>query len=1046
MPKIVVVDVQNVDEMIGSLNHDQLEQMYFQYIQNPFYSLLLADATIKDTEFKNFEMLIDETNTHLLLAEISKVPKVILLEGKEQAFTAELAYQRVGDTIKTIYNQVFTAGDIEYEKYTFSLSAAIRFLIFHLAVKTRRPPIFPIPVFPPSEETKAKPPQSEFPWLAKSGFISVECTNSRAAINRIKLLTNNPHPKITEKIIKEIKIKNDFRIDMSAARSAKNTNLYMLTSYQNIIRERFTKKRAQELEQHYKNPKDLIDKLTPIEHEKVEQEFRRREEYMTKNITCDHLKLYRKLRKTLSITDKKAILKKLERFMPQRYAPGLITCELCGFPLICSHVIELINLTGFFTSSRKIRESLKTYIDFSIESDKYFCKYCGELLYDEEIMDTAFGTSIQMEETPIGEVIWQELKYALNGMKINIDTKDGLTINPEKFIQQSVATLTPWLEVINRVSRKNVTLSENHLNAIMSIYASIYVHVLLFVLSKKDPLIDMVRPNLKKKSLDKDNIKIMADYISSVKAPAVQLLNMPNADIRSKISSAFTIMMNASAGLKSITDTSNIYEIFEETQLNNPVLQTLGESIQEIFHQSTKTLLTKEKANIYESLVVPNYINIKPDAEPKFLVQNLKDAYLKLLIEYLKYGYWQDLQISPKIKERYDYLQKLSLRKSKYLWARRGLPTNTLIRPFIPSKKEEPDLSKIYDNQGNKYHWNVYIFGDKEFSIKELSSLIGKGENPIEKLKITDLKSKDILQSTLKENPDIPGAIKMKHILIEFYQFIAGKCSHDWSNGACKKCKITKEIEADSFNIENGLPQKSYDDLIKYYNQNKVEIPKVIESVEEVAIEFQPAKIDWKKNSSIIHTFADMIQINENELKAEVQSRDDPALLNIIMFVQTIMTDYDNLKIAMDLSKQIPATKNKIEEFRELFKIPKVPDIPNLYNLVIDALYSLEPQDVYQYTLELIATTFVNAPELTPFIQYEINDFLKLIKNLIMPKFFNNWSLLRPNMGKFIKPDVNEEIQDEVPTEEDALANQFDMDMGADDNPEAMEDNLEMPE
>ena len=1187
MPKITVLDIEDVDSNMNQMNREQLIQIY-RTITNPYHAPIIVDEIIKYKEFQAIMSLLDEKNIYLLAAELAKLDlRIVFLSGEEKAFASNITYlEDSGDTqnkiksesaesenktqesaefenktqespesenktqesigfaeksklikseiqesakseklinlkIKTLYNEPFTFGNIRLDNIILPLDKMVQYIVFtkvhELYYQT---PFYKISELPEKHHKSKNIDESKYKFLVQNAIISNDCTNKDAIINSINLLSGTDQTDYDKDIVKIIKIRQIINENMVKARAEMIHNKYLLTLYWHFIEKRLTNDRIKKLlSKNYKTIAELLIDLSTSEKKVIEQEYVRFEDFQTKIITCDHLKIYKKFRRATSIIEKKELLYKLSRFIETSSAKksidftklpmGIITCQVCANRLICSHVIDLINNTTYYSSPRKIRESLKKYIDFTLSSDKYFCKFCGELLFDEEIEDTSFNISSQLEETPLGELIWQELKYAMNGLRFNI-SNSGENINPEKFIQQTITLLLPWIERAKIMTEKNITLTSAQATATMSIYAAIDVYVLLYVLTLSNSSIELIRPKIKKKKLDIENIKILADHISTIKLPEVTLTTMTNADIRSKISSAYAIVSNLQFNPETTKD--NFAKIFEETLEVNPILMTFP-SLYDVFHMPVKKILTLNTDNIFSKCYVPNYPLVGPKSDIKFIINNINDSYLRLAIEFLKNGYWQELHpqlfdnsmntysryLSQNITilngmtqflSKYNDVKSAAFIKTNYLWYNHAVPIMSLDKIFeLPNKLDQSNKSEqltklesdqseldqsnisiIYDKFGNKYKFDKFVFSSGEYSIKDLAKIVSSAEeNPIYNSVITDLKTDNLLKSELKPVSNIVEKIQIKYLLQEYYNNITNKCinkskestnqinfSHKWENDKCTECGLTKQLLKDALDFEN-ITDSAYEELLKYYNEHKdiIEQSKIIEQptfkvadllenkseISEIREE-SANLLKWKSNPSIVSKFANIVEIDEKQLApiGEITNRDNPNIYNLLSLCQTIMTEYNCLLWAADLSRPEPIVMhNIVAYFRENFKFENFTksSIQDLY-LAAKQGFIFDPPNIYQYILELISATFADVKgTMLEFIKYEINKYLSGITSFIPPKgIVKIWT-------REVAP-TNDLLP--VQTGEDVMANQFDMDTGPNNEIDELEDNIEGPE
>ena len=144
---------------------------------------------------------------------------------------------------------------------------------------------------------------------------------------------------------------------------------------------------------------------------------------------------------------------------------------------------------------------------------------------------------------------------------------------------------------------------------------------------------------------------------------------------------------------------------------------------------------------------------------------------------------------------------------------------------------KEIELNKLFCQNGEKHKFNVYIYGNKEIPLRDITKYILDERKNKEylKMKLTDLKCSACgeLYSTLKtSNAEIEKVLNDKDSLKAFYNLYMYKCPvgemHKWENNTCTQCKIKAEL--------------LFDRDIAYYNKYKDVFNKYIESVKVVKI------------------------------------------------------------------------------------------------------------------------------------------------------------------------------------------------------------------
>lgn len=149
---------------------------------------------------------------------------------------------------------------------------------------------------------------------------------------------------------------------------------------------------------------------------------------------------------------------------------------------------------------------------------------------------------------------------------------------------------------------------------------------------------------------------------------------------------------------------------------------------------------------------------------------------------------------------------------------------------YYPNKTrfnfKEIELNKIFCKDGKKHKFNIYIYGNTEISLRDITKyILDKGE--ILKTKLTDLRCSvcDELYSTLKaSNAEIEKVLNYRDSIKAFYNLYMYKCPvgemHKWQNNTCTQCKVNAK--------------QLFDRDITYYNKYKDAFDEYIESVKVI--------------------------------------------------------------------------------------------------------------------------------------------------------------------------------------------------------------------
>jgi len=970
MPKITVVEIINIGTQLEIMSADQMVEFYKKNVDDH----LIIEDFVNIIKEGNKEIPYEDI-PELLAINLSGVPGIYFKLGKG---TNIFIKNGVTEDKRPIFNQNITFSSIGYRNKNFLYDGSSNLVTFVNFVN------YYLRNYMGFEKALIKSPASKDiiasenvdreilnPLFKKAcKDLKINCSSVVVMLNIIVNITREYDIFSLNKLnyntlIDDIISKYDHILEYNNIFVSQEQKKYKNEYLESVVRRKFGNKK-------FKNLTDK-EKLSVESYISIKDEIFK----SNQNNKCKHIPLIVKLKKALTLSEKKQILYKLKEFMPKNINIGdylkkhkLVDCDSCSRILICPHIIELIDTISYTTSEYKINQIMNKYVDEFNTTNGYYCKLCGEHLYDQQslLLSTGLGAGKPAETTQIEEILWREIRTALNSIRFNISKKGAAVyrIDPQEFIRESIEILVPWLEIVKKKESKSATTTENELLSFLNIYGAAYANILIAVLSSNNNLIEILSPKLGKSP--KLNIEIILNHVFSIKAVDIRSLQgRITADVlKPKLTAAYTIMNN----LYQKTDTlgNNIVEEFEYGMMMGPILSKLK------FSSKLSDILSTNKP-VFSYIIVPNYP--KDTSIIRFYAETLKDDTWKV----------EELRLKKIIENN----EKLYKRHLKYL------PVYNYIASVRTAADVKLNLNRFYDKSGAKNNWNIFVFGDKDYAAKDCIE-INDGE------KITDLKTKsgNILTAAIKNtnNEELIKIISRNGDLNSFYEKVEFYCpilmgEHIIENDICSKCGFNTNL-------------KVYDaDFEQYYDKYKDKMQKQKLIIDDKLFVLEETNVDIKFNDDIliVKEMADKLKIDYNNfdklLKTEILFKDDTTIYNLIYLIQNLF--------------------------------------PALYENIINAKIELPMNEIIPYLLQTLAENVLGEQNID-YYKKEIEKFFTMLKNFTRPEKFTRWDLLSKTTIKVLSKETNEDKVPEVnefditPEEADnedlevPFANQFDLD------------------
>ena len=209
---------------------------------------------------------------------------------------------------------------------------------------------------------------------------------------------------------------------------------------------------------------------------------------------CPHVPLMSKTRHTVSINKQFELLTELKTYFKtgtiipvdnKKIANDWAECKLCGYHIICPHVVDMITMQYKRVPYEQITTHLQQYaIKIStdnVDNFAYYCKICNEHLTDYYETGRRSDSLRLYDMTPVKRVMWAESFKALSNVifKSLVDTKNLVKIMVDKCypIYQKIES--------NIIKHTKHVENENDISTNMNIYIIliIYAYILNMIRS-----------------------------------------------------------------------------------------------------------------------------------------------------------------------------------------------------------------------------------------------------------------------------------------------------------------------------------------------------------------------------------------------------------------------------------------------------------------------------------------------------------------------------------------------------------------------------------
>jgi hypothetical protein len=673
--------------------------------------------------------------------------------------------------------------------------------------------------------------------------ITIPTNNHSSVINT--LFTENIYqlyalcklkPKLFDKELLNSKKKITYYENFRDFKTKQKIELSKNAIYLYLIGKLLGNDRANQIEESYKKElKPILSYLKPREKEIVENEQKRLDKLsklISKN-SCPHLNILAELRYNKNYKNTISSLAKLKKYAPAQWFKSneILKCKNCKLDLICPHLLTMYETTlesrdDYINTGEKLQMRLKKYLDNIVINNAYHCNICGERIKNRELFDSGISNSKDEVDEYSRNIIISQILVAMK------------YIMTKEYIASSVIsnylvdeTFYEYFKISSKIEREN--MSDDLIKDKLELYAFIIIIAILCNVILDKGFISFT-PISKETTGGKEDqslaiIRQGLQIIIHVKKASITAL--PNIDgnfIKNKLIEYFKIYRDGSIKInytqrdafedyiKYILVDSFIYQYIYSintlNQIKNPVKRN---DLQYYLGHSPKELY--EKQIIFSNARIPDkylslYQKLKETPIDKFDPKMIhdKEPIFKNLIEKVNYLAFYDFYyhvVEQKEETIGIYIKLFDIIASNAKKNYHIIP----IWNYIFVKKNyniKSNIGKKFGDDGHLHKFDIYVYGNKELTIKEIIDLQSSGKFGELYKKPFDKKC-SICNKYLSKltNKGVKDALLLDIAKKGFFNNFSIKCPevknktgfHVWDNSVCKYCGIKYGEKSDKY-------------------------------------------------------------------------------------------------------------------------------------------------------------------------------------------------------------------------------------------------------
>lgn len=653
-----------------------------------------------------------------------------------------------------------------------------------------------------------------------------------------------------------------------------------------LIEKRLDKERINQLD----IGKDIVSQLDEKEKRILKSEIARRDKSKIKN-SCAHTALLESIKNVRSESERKQLLKELGKFNSGKEIDGFFQCKECKNNLICSHSLDELKMLVDKTSIKESREKLLKYAaDFSQENHMY-CKYCGEE-YLEEIGEEendflnelnhnsrTHGFSNDIDE--LQSIIWGEISYLVYQRLYykNIHNVKNII----KFITENIYDFI--YEIEKRLNKSQTNTLES-VQERVRLYSAIYgVASLISIVKRNHNKIWFSTKIADKKSdkledlfkqamiiiIDSKNISISKFKISNGNLLAI--LKKAYSELSEKRWVEITPKHDLLELLESEPNFDYLYKVLSLSFLMRDKLPPQKTDIDKLFTKSLNEL--KGAKGLFEFFKFPKLTTELKLPITSQNIDNAMDHYWKVSFEewfnnhILNKKVLEDVYNKSFNENRIEFdheFKKLENKISEYhKTSTSHLFCQTILKDTRQYSFQDVNLAHIYDSEGNKHNWNIYVYSYQKKTVELRSKDVVDIISDKHKIKFNEFKKYDFIDYRCSDCKKYKSKIVIRNLegildeidsIENFYRYYEFRCPkqfiHEWTDDICRYCMVTR----DQIKNHNKTYYNKYKNTVSG-NNYVLQFPTYTKA---------PASKKWKFNINIITELSKLTGVKFNIL------------------------------------------------------------------------------------------------------------------------------------------------------------------------------------
>ena len=787
-------------------------------------------------------------------------------------------------------------------------------------------------------------------------------------------------------------------------------NYIKYSIYLSIIRARFPKSPAIQ----GTNIIEVERGCTAEQKRVVEAEYDRRIKYMQQLSTnkCAHLRAVARVMSTIGTPDIKRALADLQQFMVRAGSATVFkTCNLCGFDLICPHVLIIAQSRPY----DEMKIALTPYID---THGGYYCKVCNGFIsvidqYDDEIRDTKFTVSKELND-----YIWHEVHIIIRFLSFR-----GL-VSPNTFASHITEAIYQYIADIERAIIKSKTNTIDEMNAKKNLQTCLYIFAYLINIMKTNNSIVSFKDMKSRSAHDiksdhflVDALRHAYEIIIGIKNTTIKSIpGMTNDIVKTNLISAYKVISSANiARVDFTTELENssivivmdpLYHYLYKTIALERVLPELGAAI--------KIILKPSHGSVYEHAIQPSLsgidnfnklcdgnIRIISGKEYDNAIIGYAAASFKLTFDKLRAGITSGIYIDRSARGDYSnitFSDEYLPAQQEYERLLRGQRIIEIARTIqrykpiylIPGGAQQWHaapfvLGRVYDTNGSLHSWTYIDADGNTIDSKKIAKDLSNGEHV--SVKAVDKKCTVcgivLSKSASLSNTTIIHALDAKYSLNNFFRFFENRCPrgelHDMHDDVCVACGYSTALTNDtSQSIEY------YTKYVSIYDKQRANLTADARQgvVERAFVSTMIEIPKWTFDFNIVHELSLRLKIKhqllstigaveQHEYKkivsgeyipSEAETRDDTRIHLLVGHCRNLIVEWNMVRFWSRLMKQPPdlaaiVGESGIRRENLVEVLATLPDISNDFNgKYAFVLQTYKPRECVNYLIETLCS------------------------------------------------------------------------------------------